>query len=279
MFELRAVKKTVQDLYDNIINPYDADVYICVQKALPDDLERLELFQEKVVYKELYDKPDPNVFFGPDQNLTLKNKSHNSNWNITSNLQIYINQHRMAQVIYDIVDKYDYYILLRSDAQILFPFPNKEFFENMTESMYFVDSQYCKAWGDNGWPTFIHRKYILQYLNSYVEIMKNPIYKEDINEIMNKDYGFECNQEKFQYACLGLCHLNDKIKYIKNLNYFMTAEKVDDYTTWSKPHIHRSRLDIVSKYDEQVDEAFANDELWQNGYTWKTNGECIYLAK
>ena len=56
MFELRAVKKTVQALYDNIINPYDADVYICVQKALPDDLERLELFHEKVVYKELYDK-------------------------------------------------------------------------------------------------------------------------------------------------------------------------------------------------------------------------------
>ena len=47
----------------------------------------------------------------------------------------------------------------------------------------------------------------------------------------------------------------------------------------SEPHIHRSRLDIISKYDDQVDEAFFNYELWKNGYSWKSNGECIYLDK
>jgi hypothetical protein len=39
------------------------------------------------------------------------------------------------------------------------------------------------------------------------------------------------------------------------------------------------RDDIICKYDEQCDEAFDNYELWQNGNTWKTTGEYIYLGK
>ncbi len=268
MCELRGVKSTIENLYAKLIKPYNADVFICVQRALPDDEERMNLFHENVVHKEFYDKPDPATYFGSENNLTITTTCNRNNWNIYSNLQIYINYHEMAKVIENVYEQYDYFIIARTDSQILFPFPDKELFEKVPESIYLIDAQYCKCWGDIGIPGFIHKKYIMGFLNCYYNIISNKEYATPITKLIGK---IDVNQEKFLYGCLQLCNLFDKIKQIKNINYYWTAEKINDYHTWSKPHRH-PRRNIISKYDTQCDEAYNNYDLWNSGnYSWGIN--------
>ena len=279
MYELRAINKTYEGLYNNLIKPYDADIFICVQKTFPDDYEMLNLFNENIICKEIYDKPDPNIYFGSENNLNITDPvaERHHNWNIYSNLQIYINYHKMAKLISNYIDKYDYFIIIRCDSYILFPFPDKQLFENMPESMYFIDANYCKKWGDNGIATFVHRNYILDYLNSYYNIISNPLYKPEIKNILKTSNTL--NQENFQNKCLYLLNLTDKIKKINNLNYYWTAEKINDYNTWSCPHYHPIYNNVICKYDEQCYEAHQNYNLWLDGKRWKINNDkCFYLG-
>lgn len=146
----------------------------------------MSLFQENVVCKEIYDKPDPIKYFGKNNTLNIVKGVHN-HWNKHSNLQIYINQHKMAQVISKVVDNYDYFILIRSDSTILFPFPDKSIFEKLTPAMYFIDAKYSKHWGDIGMPAFIHKNYILHYLNSYYNIISNNWYIPKIMKILKAE--------------------------------------------------------------------------------------------
>ena len=271
MCEFRGVKSTIDNIYKNLIKPYDADVFICVQKALPDDEERMNLFNENVVYREVYDKPDPAAYFGEQNNLDIPG----GNWNMQSNLQIYINYHKMATVIENVYDQYDYFIILRPDSQILFPFPNKELFGNVPESIYLIDGNYCKWWGDIGMPGIIHKNYILGVLSCYYNVISNKEYRNPIFEIVNGENILskpgELNQERFFYVCMHIFNLYNKIKKINNVNFFWTAEKVNDYHTWSKPHMH-PRRNVISKYDDQCDEAFANNDLWNTDkYMWSIN--------
>ena len=37
MTELRSLSKNIQNLYNYIINPYDADIFICVQESSNND--------------------------------------------------------------------------------------------------------------------------------------------------------------------------------------------------------------------------------------------------
>jgi hypothetical protein len=267
MCELRGVKSTIDGLYKNLINQYDADIFICVQKTFPDDEERMNLFKEKVVYRELYDRPDPVAYFG-ENNISNVGHDRDANWNAYSNLQIYINYHKMAKVIENVYDQYEYFIILRTDSQILFPFPDKQLFEIAPETIYLTDSNYCKIWGDIGFPGIIHKKYILELLNCYYNSI--VYHRQYILEIINCE-NIELNQERFFYVCLRVLNLLDKIKKIKNLNYFWTAEIVNDYTTWSIPHMHPTH-NVISKYDDQCDEAYSNSDLWNSGnYLWGIN--------
>ena len=274
MCELRAVESTIDGLYKNLIKPYDADIFICVQKALSNDEERMNLFSENVVYRELYDKPDPVTYFGEENNLYLVNESQ-CNWNFYSNLQVYINYHKMAKVIENVYDQYDYFIILRTDSQILFQFPDKQLFEQLPESVYLLDANYCKKWGDIGFPGIIHKNYILNVLSCYYNVISKRQYRESMFEIIHRENIIHnigsLNQERFFYICLRIFNLLDKLKKLKNLNFFWTAEIVNDYTTWSKPHMHPTR-NVISKYDDQCDEAYDNYALWSSGnYIWTIN--------
>lgn len=278
MYELRAVHSTVQNLYDNVINRYDADVFICAQKTFQDDEDRLKLFNKNVVYSELYDKPDPREYFGSNNNLDIIAGF----WNNPSNLQIYINYHKMANAILNVVDKYDYFILLRSDSQILFPFPDKELFETAPEAMYFIDAKYSNIWGDEGIPTFIHRNYIIKLLNSYYDIIYNKHYSEPTINVINKynvinSHG-GLNQERFQNTCLYLLDLTNKKKFIKALNYYFTAcPRDNNHISWSVPHNYE-KYNVICKYDTQCDEAHENYNLWLNENKWVFRNDSMYIG-
>ena len=92
MTELRSLSKNIQNLYNYIINPYDADIFICVQESSNNDYESIKLFSKNVMYNEIYKRPDPNKYFGEPNNTNIQCKGID-NWNMPSNLQIYINYH------------------------------------------------------------------------------------------------------------------------------------------------------------------------------------------
>jgi len=279
MTELRSLDKTIQQLYDYIINPYEADIFICVQQTFSDDNEKIKLFDKNVVYNEIYTKPDPNVYFGLDNNINIKI----GNWNIHSNLQIYINYHKMSQIIEKYIDKYDYFITMRTDVCILFPFPEKKLFENIQPALYTVDAKYCNHWGGCGFSVFIHKAFIMEYLSCYYTIISNKIYNSlliDNFKIKGKIYS---NQENFHKICLQIinnqdkkCNVLDNTKYIKNNNYYYTAKTLEDYTTWSKPELN-STYNVICKYREQCEEAYDNLKLWNNNNKWKYNNDYFYL--
>ena len=276
MTELRSLSKNIQNLYNYIINPYDADIFICVQESSNNDYESIKLFSKNVMYNEIYKRPDPNKYFGEPNNTNIQCKGID-NWNMPSNLQIYINYHKMSEIIKDKVNDYDYFITMRTDVCILFPFPRKELFDIIPKSLYSFDSEYSKEWGGSGYCVFIHKNYILKYLSCYYDVISNDKYK---NDLINNFYNpikkeLLCNQEKFQKICIKIMNI-DNPKYIKNINLFYNATTLTDYTTWSKPKLH-PKYKVICKYIEQCDEAYNNLKLWYMGARWNYNNDYLYL--
>ena len=277
MTELRSLNKNILNLYKYIINHFDCDIFICVQESSQDDYEVIKLFDKNVVYSEIYKKPNPYTFFGPNNNTNITKINDDINWNKPSNLQIYINYHKMAHIIKNVINDYDYFITMRTDVSILFPFPKKEVFDTIPQSLYSFDTEYSKGWGGSGYSVFIHRNFILNYLNCYFFIIKNNVFK---NVLINKFYvpsekKFICNQEKFQKICLKMINI-PQAKTIKNTNVYYNATTLNDYTTWSTPITH-PKHNVICKYIKQCDEAYDSLKLWERGFKWMYKNDSLFL--
>lgn len=286
--ELRALRKTINNLYKYIIEPFDADIIICVQNFCKDDEELLKLFHKNVKFLFNYDKPNSNKYIG-EKNIFNHIKTFNCNYE--SAKQMWINHHIFADIItHFFIDNYDYYIICRTDIEILFPFPEKSLFEQIPASIYFFDTKYNRHWGGFGTiAAFIHKDYIIDLLKSTYDLItdenKLMYFINNYNKIeyINKTARHEryleyyTNCEYFQLYAMGLKNL--KINYINNVNCFITYETLNDYYTWSKPLIHPTR-NVFSKYHDLTDEAFENLRLWNIGYRWKYDDmqNIVYLT-
>lgn len=277
MTELRSLSKNINDLYKYIINHFDADVFICVQESLPNDHETIKLFDKNVIYSEIYQKPDSYEYFGVNNNSTLTPVNDIMHWNKESNLQIYINYHKMSNIIKNVINDYDYFITMRTDVSILFPFLHKDIFSLIPNEMYSFDTKYTKTWNGSGYSVFIPKKYIMNYLTCYYDVISNPNYKKLlINLFYEKSQKkLICNQEKFQKICFKLKNIPNP-KYIKNTNLFYNATTLNDYTTWSKPIMH-PKFNVICKYKEQCDEAYGSLYLWNSGFRWRYLNDCLFL--
>jgi hypothetical protein len=241
MFELRALQKTIDKLYHYIVDFYDADIFICAQKSTPQNDKNIDLFQRKVVFKKLYDKPDPKIYF---KNKKFKIGSGDS-WNNPSNLQIYINYQEVAQEIEPFIDSYDYFIILRTDSDILFPFPSRELITTIPHGIYSFDPLYSRIYGGGQTPFLTHKNFIKDYLKVYSNVLNNNFLVEHILT------QFNLNQEKFLNLCCAIKGLS-YIKFIKNLNFYWTADKLQDKTTWSNIQ-YDPELFIIYKYKGQME--------------------------
>jgi hypothetical protein len=278
MTELRSLEKNINDLYKYIINPFEADIFICVQETSLDDYEKIKLFDKNVIYSEIYKKSNPYQYFGKNNSLIIK-YNDSFNWNKPSNLQIYINYHKMGHIIKNIIQNYDYFITMRTDVSILFPFPEKNFFNDMPPSIYSFDTEYSKGWGGSGYSVFIHKNFIFSYLCAYYFIISNKVFRNTlINNFYDKsEKKLVCNQEKFQKICLKIINMPTPI-YIKNTNVYYNATTLTDHTTWSTPIIH-PKYNVICKYPKQCDEAYDSLYLWNNGYRWKYENNNLFLKK
>ena len=264
MYEIRCLKK-IENLYKYIINHYNADIIICCQE-LDDTHEKLKLFDKNVIFKKVYSKKNPQEYY----NNSKLGSYAQQNWNNNACLQIYINWNEMADVLEDYKDKYDYFILTRTDLDILFPFPEIDFFSKIPKAIYSFDANYDRSWGGSACGVFIHNDYIINYLRCTANILRN-------DSLINKfitSYNL-LNQENFKNFCVK--ENNITYKYIKNTNYFFITDNINSYTTWGIPQ-KNDKYDGFIKMPEQFEEAYDNLILWDNGYRWHFKNDSIILS-
>lgn len=268
-YELRAIKKTIEKYYKYLIDYYNADVFIICQKQFEDDLDRLKLFTHNVKFIQMYDKPIPHEYFGKNSNIDcLKD-----NCALPSNLQVYINHNEVSKILEHYYNDYDYFIHLRIDIDILFNFPEIEFFNKIPKGIYSFLPQYCQGWGGSGGGNFIHKDFVIKYFKSYYNLISDEK-NRDLILNMGSKY-IHLNQENFLDYSLKIQNL--KMIPIRNINYYYTAETLNDYTTWSSPKLY-SKYNVICKYPEQCDEAYQAANLWYKGYRWNyINGEIMLV--
>ena len=275
MFELRAIKKTIEKINKYIISAYNADIFLVCQKFSQEDEDNLKLFCKDPIVKIIYEKKDPLKYY----NISSFGNISQHDWNSYNRLQMYINEKEMLNNIDNYIDNYDYFIRLRIDSEILFPFPDKELFEEVPKGIWTFNARYTCNWGNKmlqyvckknpGYSlgVFIHRDYIRQMLNSTYKVITNTKIENQFDEM---------NQETFNNYCFN----NEKLtwSYINNINIYFTAESEKSKTTWSTPLLHPI-YNIIYKYIDQFNEAYKNNELWMNGYRWTYKGDIILLEK
>jgi hypothetical protein len=264
MYEIRSLKK-IENLYKYIINYYNCDLFICCQE-LDNTNEKLKLFENNVISKRIYKKINPKDYYN-NQNLGNYNQQ---NWNNNNCLQIYINWNEMANDLEQHINNYDYFILLRTDIDILFNLPDKDFFENIPNAIYSFEAQYAKNFGGYSTGVFVHRNYILNYLRCTYNVLKN----DSIIQQFLVSYDI-LNQENFKNFCMKYNNL--VFKYIKNLNIFFICDDLNTRSTWGTPQTHHL-YDGVIKERNQFEEAYNNLQLWNNGYRWKYKNDYIELC-
>lgn len=281
MTELRSLNKNIQNLYNYIINPFEADIFICVQETSIEDHEKIKLFDKNVIDSKIYKKPNPFTYFGDNNNIfKITNCNRRESWSRKSNLQIFINYNKMAVMIKDVAQNYDYFITMRTDVEILFPFPDKNLFNIIPQSLYSFDTNYSKGWGGSGYCVFIHKHFIFNYLNSYFYVLKYKMFHKALlnNLYIPSQKIYHTNQENFQKICFKIIKVPQPIA-IKNVNVFYNATTTNDYTTFSTPKVHPI-YNVICKYEKQCTDAYESLKLWNNGYRWKynKNENNIYLG-
>ena len=260
-FELRCLKH-IDKIYKYIVDYYDADIFICVQET-PDVEEKIKLFNRKVKKIKIIKKTD-NAKINYFQNKKLD--THGAgNFKTNSILNFYINLIEMGEFIKEDIENYDYFILLRTDIDILFEFPPKKFFKKIPPTNYTFDAKYSRKYGGFGLSIFTHQNYIYQILTCYKNVLQN-------NKLIKKYYkekNFRVpNQETFSNYCLKVHDL--KINDIKNLNFYFTA---DDFNTLSPRTtiFYSKKYKTYYKYERQLQESQSNYNLVKNKFVWKLN--------
>jgi len=187
-------------------------------------------------------------------------------------LNFYINLIEMGKFIKDEIENYDYFILLRTDIDILFNFPPKKIFKSLPPSIFKLNPNYCKKWGGWGQNFITHKNYIYKSLKCFDEIFRN-------NKLIKQYYeekNFRVpNQETFSSYCYKLC--NFKFKIINNLNFYFTSDDFHTLSPRSKIH-YSEKYETYYKYRNQLREAHENYNLFKDKYTWKLDSDLnIYL--
>lgn len=255
MGQPRAIKSTIDNLYKNLIEQLDADMYILMQKTHTDLDNNLDLFNKNVIEKEIY---EPSVSIRDKYKIIneLKEPSGSNNYLMDANLQFYYNMHLINEKFGDALEKnYEYIIVTRSDFLYLLLFPDILNLVDLKEKIWTFDGH---EWGGiNATFLCIPSIYIKSVLSCYYNNLQNPDNVHRFNDL-------ELNPEKF--IKLIFDDNNWKIGKIQNIS-FLTADSENEIATWSKV-IYDEEHKVHYKYKEQMDSAYESLSQYQKGYKW-----------
>jgi hypothetical protein len=254
--ELRGVKSTIEKFYINLIKPLNADVFLMVQKTNDENMDSsFDLFQENVIEKVLYDRPD-NIKDNYKKFNEL-NEKNSENYIIDSALQVYYNFYKIYEKFGDVFEeKYDYIIFTRSDFLHMFPFPDMLEISNQTDIFWCYDGS---EWGGVNFnlvcvPSF----YVKKYISNFYYYLQEDKY---INKLKN----MSLNGEK--YAKFIFDDNNWKIGKIEN-NAFITTDSNNERTTWNKVQFSE-KYNVFYKYEEQLNNTYDALQKYNDGKKWK----------
>jgi hypothetical protein len=270
--ELRAVKSTVASFFKNLVEPLDADVMIVCQKALHDDVERIQLILDncgldRVTHNELYDKPNLSDFYGHDAYKCAKALSAN-NWLIDSNAHHYVNFKKYADIIAEGKFKYERYIFIRTDFMHVVTFPDVTMFETSEDGAH-AAGFWCyhghSYGGINYTMMVVPNTHVMDYLTLPFMYISDPAKSEVFHKRANMDWNL-LNCEVFMRCIFE--DMGWKLAFIKH-TAFLTAESMADRTTWARIMHHPGRR-VFYKYSFQLDEAYQSLDSHDKGGKWQT---------
>ena len=265
MYELRRVnRESVESIYRNIVDVYDADVFILCQRQFEDDAERVARFARNVVKSGLYAAREDEVVREVAKRWSDIRRKSISNFLDDGNLNVYINNAMFSGFLGEDSKKYDWFVMTRTDSEILFPFPPRELLADLEPGVYGFSPAYCKEWGGSGGGNIVHRDFIHQYLTVYRDCL-DGLLTEAGGGLLADLSNLDINQERFLKIALAVKKI--ELREISTINYFYTAESEDARSTWSKIVRHPEH-GVLCKYLQQCTEAHENKRKWDEGARW-----------
>jgi len=267
--EPRVIPIIRDNFYKNLIKPLDADLFIVFQKGYKE--EDIDLLNENVVSKKLYDKPNKDIYVNYDK-LTK-----NDNYLIDSILQVYYNFYFIYQNYGDVFEQnYEYIIMTRSDFMHVFEFPdildvintnkrNEVELSNNKNIFWLYDGMEYGGISLNF--MCVPSAYIKEYLKVSYEFLQD---KNNINELNS----LVLNNEK--YFKLIFDKKKWEIGKIQN-NAFISCDKENEKSTWGTIK-YSEKHNVCYKYDEQLNNTYTALEQYTNNQRWIYNDEKKYIG-
>lgn len=282
--QIRGVNSCLDSLIENVTNPWEADVFLCFNNSSQEDLIKTSKKFNKVIKAEIYENEDLNTCFSKSfyKNLieyakqTLKNDSSLYSYDVNflaplvgshSALLARMNWFKLAKMIENYINEYDYFLITRPDHFYTFPIFNKSF----------LNSEYIFKYDGHDWGginsdfLIIPSNIVLDWLNFNKSFLNDEQYVDYIISGMEK-----IRRKNSEYLTkLMFDYKKWNIKTL-SMNSFISSDSPEDKTTYQPI---KSSEEHIWKYDCQFSKCLENYNLWQNGYVWKNFSDKISLEK
>jgi hypothetical protein len=198
----------------------------------------------------------------------------------------------MADIILKYALDYDYYLMFRTDTDILFDLPPIDIFNEAPSSVYGFYTDYWKFVGNLG-GHYIHKNYINSYLMAPYKYINNISNFNILNQKhslwdLNTKYYKELNPDdcpgipnNFPHQetlfILAFEYFDITINKIHNLPFYYNVDIQEKYTFNNGYECIIKPNNICYKYELQYAECNKNLIYWTNGYRWKIVNNQILL--
>jgi hypothetical protein len=277
--EPRGIKTCIESFYENIVNPLNAGIFYSFNRATPEDEEKIQLINKKVIIGEIKEKCNLRKELVPD---SLYNKFDEmdfyfqSNWVGTVNgldggvCYRHVDFKRMGQIISDYLSAFDYFIITRSDFRYLFPIFDFSILKDV-DIVKHKGSDHFSNTGMNWEFIVCHKSKVLEYLNSPYVFMNDESLQDFFLPILRER---PRNNESFQRIISD--YYGWRVLEM-DINGFLSADNDLERTTWGHVQYDQDKK-VHFKYPEMMDDAYSNFTKISSGLKWKLENKEIKIC-
>lgn len=267
--EPRGIKSCFSSLFENLIEPLNADVFYSFNRATIEDDEKIKLINKNLIFGELKEKADLTKTIVPESlisKLIEEDFSPTTNWVGTVNgyrggiCYRHLDFKRMAEILSDKINNYDYFIITRSDFFYLFP---------IFDFSILKSEDIIKHKGfDNNEDTGMNWEFIICSKNKVLEFLNSPFIfmnDEKLQDLVIKEIAPRPrNNESFQKIISDF--YNWRVSEME-INGFISADSYSESTTWGKID-QCADTGRFFKYREMYYKALSNYEKYKISKIW-----------
>lgn len=277
--EPRGIKSCIDSFYKFIADPLEATIFYSFNRATPEDEQKVSLINKRVAFGELKEKPDLRKALVPD---SLYNKLQREDFYVQSNWVGTINGNtggvcyrhvdfkRMAEIISDKVQDFDYFVVTRTDFRYLFPIfdfsilkyhdiVKHKGFDNEPKTGMNWEFVICRA------------ETVLQYLNSPFVFMND----EGLQDLLIGEFSRRPrNNESMQKV---IAEFYEWHSAEMEINGFISADSFDERSTWG--HVDQcGQTGMFFKYRDMYCTAIENEKKFQDCPNWRLDNNKILIG-